>query len=323
MHATPALKPSPRLTEARLPSPASLGAVVLLAALASASGCSSSSDAGQPSGDAAADAIDGCSVPSDEPGATCLRTVSGKVTDVDGAPVVGKTISVCGIACYYAETDANGAFVAKIGANLVTGSYAVLAHGRPEYASLYSKLPTTGGEHLTIATMKLPKYTAGSTELPADGAAASSITAGDLTLDVPTGTKFNLDVEDVGTPTGRQLRLGAAKVDDLPTFAADTGALALYALSPFGATSVLAGSSGPGGAKASKLGVRIQNKIGLPAGQKVEFFVLGVNLLSKPPSAGTAMTVAKGTVSADGATIATDAGEGISTLSWLGVKKAP
>jgi hypothetical protein len=294
---------------------------MLGAAEALSLGCSSSSGASaQPLTDAGADTVDGCSIPSDDPTATCIRTVTGKLTDVDGQPIAGKTISVCGTICFYAQSGADGTYTANINTNLATKSFAVLAHGRPEYASLYSKLPTGAGEHITMAPMRLAKYEGG-TELPADGAPATSVTSGVLTIDVPDGTTFDVDVEDIELPTGRQLRVGKANVADLPDFAKPAGADALYGLGPFAASAIASSSASGPGAKGAKMAVHLKNEIGLAAGQKVEFFVLGVNLLSTPPSAGNALTVAKGTVSADGKLIETDAGEGISTLSWLGVRK--
>jgi hypothetical protein len=292
------------------------------ASLASASCSSSSSTSATPGADGGSDtAIDGCTIPSEDPAATCVRSVSGKVTDLDGKPIPNLTVSICGSVCFYAHTGADGSYVAAVNYNLVPTSFAALAHGRPDYASLYTKLPANAGATIALGPMRLPKYDGG-VELPADGAAATSVTSGDVTLDIPANTAFDLDVEDYELPTGHQLRVGAAKITDLPEFAKTSGAVALYGLGPFGATATVMGTaSGPGGAKAQKVGVRIKNTVNLAAGQKVEFFVLGVNLLSAPPTAGTVMVAAKGTVSADGQTIATDAGEGISTISWLGVRK--
>jgi hypothetical protein len=297
-------------------------ALAASASLASAACSSSSPTTSTPVADGGSDtAIDGCTLPNDDPAAICVRTVSGSITDLDGKPLANLTVSICGTVCFYAHTGADGSYVAPVNYNIVPSAFAALAHGRPDYASLYTKLPTTAGAAIALGPMRLPKYDGG-TELPADGAAATSVTSGDVTLDIPANTAFDLDVEDIELPTGHQLRVAATKVTDLPEFAKATGAVALYGLGPFGATSTIMGSAGgPGGAKAQKVGVRIKNTVGLAAGQKVEFFVLGVNLLSSPPTAGTAMVVAKGTVSADGATIATDAGEGISTISWLGVRK--
>lgn len=295
-------------------------ALAASAFLANAS-CSSSSTGSTPTVDGGTDGGDGCALPGDDPAATCVRTVTGSLTDVDGKPLANTTISICGTVCFFATTRADGTYTAEVNYRLVPSQFAALAHGRPDYASLYTKLPASGGEAIALGPIRLPKYVGG-VELPADGAAATSVTSGDVTLDIPANTAFDLDVEDYELATGRQLRVGAAKVDDLPDFAKATGAVALYGLGPFGSTATIMGSaSGPGGAKAQKLGVRVKNGIGLAAGQKVEFFVLGVNLLSAPPSAGTAIVAAKGTVSADGLTIATDPGEGISTISWLGIRK--
>ncbi len=294
----------------------------LLASFAGAS-CSSSSSSSiaAPTVDGGADTGDGCAEPADDPAAICVRSVSGSLTDTDGKPLAGVTVSICGSVCFYAKTDANGAYTAAVNYNIVPTNFAALAHARPDYASLYQKLPATGGATIQLGPMRVPKYVGG-VELPADGAPASSVSLGDVTLDVPANTAFDLDVEDIELATGHQLRVGPANLAQLPDFAVGMGAVALYGLGPFAsAATVMGTASDPGGAKPQKVGVRLKNTAKLAANQKVEFFVLGVELLSTPPSAGTAVVVAKGTVSADGLTIATDPGEGISTISWLGVRK--
>ncbi len=302
--------------------------ILALFCLASAA-CSSSSGAPNATGGdaagadgAAVDAGDGCDIPSDDPAATCVRTVSGSVTDIDGAPLANRSVTVCGIICFYAQTAADGSFTTYIDSNINIARFAALAHGRPDYASLYAKLPAAA-EHITVAPLRIPKYLDGQV-LPDDGAPASHVISGDVTLDIPDNTAFQLDVDDVASPTGRQFRVGAAKASELPDFAKASGAVQLYGLAPFGATSVVNGSaSAPTGPTPQKLAVHVKNTSKLlQPNQKVQFFVLGVNLLSSPPTAGSEVDVATGTVSADGTTIDTDAGQGISTISWLGVRKA-
>ncbi len=77
---------------------------------------SSSADAVR---DAAVEASRGaeapCSEPSEDPAAQCVETVTGKAIDTTGAPVVGKVVSICGTICYYAQTGADGTYLAKVG----------------------------------------------------------------------------------------------------------------------------------------------------------------------------------------------------------------
>ena len=52
----------------------------------------------------------------------------------------------------------------------------------------------------------------------------------------------------------------------------------------------------------------------------MEFVALGVEPYTPPLTAGLAVVAATGRVSDDGATVTTNAGEGLRTLSWIGYR---
>jgi hypothetical protein len=68
------------------------------------------------------------------------------------------------------------------------------------------------------------------------------------------------------------------------------------------------------------MGVTLKNSAGLAASAAVDLMVLGDDYMSTPPSVGVLAVAASAHVSADGQTIQTDPGEGISELTWLGVR---
>ena len=319
------------------------GSLLAMASLVSASACSSSSggdggaspDSGtsiaKDTGGAPLDtsttpevsSADDCKEdPADIPaGSICIHDVTGKVTDTSGAPLGNLVVSVCGGVCYFAKTAADGTFNAHPGSHMVPDRFAVLVHGRPDKASVYSKLPKTTAE----GSIALPKpimtvgYDKTGPALPADGA-GGTVTAGDVTIKAPSGTAFDLDVEDVANgDAGRLFRSTKWTASTPPDFAVGGNVLALYALAPF-ATRTCAVTPCTD-TNLIKVAVTVANTTGLPAGTAVEFVVMGTNLFSKPPNAGVLVVEATGTVSADGATITTDAGQGLTDLSWLGIRK--
>ena len=121
---------------------------------------------------------------------------------------------------------------------------------------------------------------------------------------------------------GHQFRVTKVPVADAPPFAKDSKVLALFALSPY-SSKIIDGPT-PGG-KPRKAAVSVVNPdvTKLPAGSAVEFIAVGDRLLGDPFTGGLLLVVAKGKVSSDGTKIDTDAGEGLSVLTWLGVRAAP
>ncbi len=301
-----------------------------LVTIAFASACSSTSPGTTSTADAGTDAIvadtlvaevadatDGgatapCSeAPSDiPPGGICVLSVSGTVVDENGHPVVGKTISVCGSICFYATTDATGAFDALVGSHIVSGKYAVNVHGRPDHATTMERLPGGLMGDYAVATpyvsVTLPMTGAA---LPADGSSGGIVSDGDVTLSVPNATTFQLDPDDIelGAP-GRLFRAAPIPSTLPPSWAVGAGITQLYALTPFTAL------------PSNKLDITMANKSGFAAGAAVEFVRVGSNYFGSMEDAGSLVVVGTGTVSADGKTITSDAGQGLDEITFLGVR---
>jgi len=279
------------------------------------SACSASEAApGGRTEDAGVDAGDiiPCTDPPDAlpEGAACILEAKGSVEELSGAPLAKLVMTLCGSQCYGTQSDDGGAYtIAPIGAFLPTQNYAIHADGRPDHAVDYLRL-TADEPSVITATMHLPTLPPSAVALPPDGAPASSVTVGDLTLLVADGTTFDLDIEDFGTAAGRILRVASVPLASAPAYAIAANVAAVYAIAPSGATPSV------------KMGVILKNSAALPASAAVEFMVLGDNYFSTPPNVGLLAVEATGHVSADGQTIQTDTGEGIDELTWLAVRKA-
>jgi hypothetical protein len=241
------------------------------------------------------------------PGSTCVLEAKGRVEDLSGAPLSKIPMTFCGAQCFGSPSDANGSFAIGVGMFLPTADYALHADGRPDHAVDYLRF-TANEPPVIDATMRIPTLPPSSVDLPPDGAAASSVTVGDVTLLVPDQTTFDLSIEDYNVT--RALRVVSVRLADAPSYAAAAQVNALYALAPSGCLPT------------KKLGVVLKNSAGLPASAAVEFLVLSDDYSADPPTVGLLQVQAKGHVSADAATIQTDPGEGISELTWLAVRKA-
>jgi hypothetical protein len=261
-----------------------------------------------------------CNTPVDErpDGGVCVLEATGSVVDLQGAPLAGLVMTFCGSICYGWRSDDAGAFVIAVGDYLDTQNYALHADGRPDHAVDYLRM-TAGEPRVVKATMRLPTLPPSTVVLPADGAPASSLTAGDLTLSIPDGTSFDLDIEDFGSPTGRVVRIAPVSLADAPPHAIAANVDAIYALAPSGAKAYALDASG---AKVPvKMGVVLRNAAALPASAAVELLVLGDDYSSTPPNVGVLSVSAQAHVSADGLTVQTDPGEGISEITWLGMRR--
>lgn len=134
----------------------------------------------------------------------------------------------------------------------------------------------------------------------------ASVTSSDVTLTFPAGTAVELDLEDVELKEkGEELRIVKVAAKDAPAFAGEPAPALLYGARPFDAKF------------SKKVGVTIANDGGLAEGTAVEIFVLGSDFV-KDRTAGKAVTQATGKV-VDGK-IQTDGGEGITLLTWIGVR---
>jgi hypothetical protein len=139
--------------------------------------------------------------------------------------------------------------------------------------------------------------------------AAAVVSAGDVTLTVPAGAMVETDIEDAELgELGTRLRVAAVGPTDAPQFARDAGLVSVYALAPFNLTST------------RPIAVRLVNRAALPAGAAVEFVVMGTEIYETPFTGGLPVVAAAGHVSADGTTVSTDPGEGLSSLTWVGLR---
>ncbi|GAC1353632.1 MAG: hypothetical protein NVSMB47_06420 [Polyangiales bacterium] len=283
----------------------------------------SSTDVGAPVDDGA---VADCSeLPADRPaGSTCLRHATGKVVDEAGKPVPNLSVTVCGRVCYFGHTGDDGAFDVHVGHYIVVDRFNAVVHGVIDHASSDRPLPAVGADGTVVFDRPVPAPTFDKigTALP-DPGVGGTVSAGEVTLVIPAGTELGLDPDVIEAgAAGRTFRSYRWKDSTLPTFATGSNVAALWALGPFDTQSCKKVPCN-GVVDTIKMGVSVANPSAatLPAGTAVEFVSLAVDLFSKPFNAGQMVVVATGKVSADGKSIDSDAGQGIATLSWLGVRK--
>ncbi|MEZ4392486.1 MAG: hypothetical protein R3A48_15465 [Polyangiales bacterium] len=187
--------------------------------------------------------------------------------------------------------------------------YSVLAHARPDHATVYVPMPSAVGEGdvVTLAEpMRVPRYTLTGDLVDGDAGVAR---AGEVALTVPADARVELDLEDFKLgELGRRLRVAEVPLELAPPFAREGRAQAVWALAPFAMTST------------RPLGVRLPNTLRLPAGSPVDFVAMGGEILPPASNAGRALAAVAGRVSADGASVETDPGVGVSQLTWIAVR---
>ncbi len=254
----------------------------------------------------------------EEAGTVYVKNATGKVTDIAGKSLVGKSISVCGNICYPGTTAADGTFDVAIDECIKVEIFSVSVHGRPDYASLYQRAPALTGTSIVLTDVfKLPLLPTDGPKIPMDDktgevATKATIENGGLSLTFDAGTHVGLDIEDIELAAlGQKLRVTKVETKDFPPFTKGQNVLALYAANPFDAAFTK-----------KKVGISFAAPAGLAAGAKVEFVALGNTFLSAPFDAGLLVVVGGGSVSSDGKTVSTDAGQGLSALTWVGVRAA-
>jgi hypothetical protein len=206
--------------------------LLVLVSASTACGASAATPAVTANGDAgASDAPTSCGDPTDAQGATCVLEAKGVVEDLSGAPLDMLVMTFCGGQCYGTQSEPSGAYTIPIGTFLPTEDYAMHADGRPDHAVDYLRF-SANEPSVISATMRLPTLPPSNVSLPADGAPASSVTVGDLTLLVPDNTMFDLDIEDYGTAVGRILRVVSVPLASAPAYATAANVNAIYAIAP-------------------------------------------------------------------------------------------
>ena len=264
-----------------------------------------------PGDDGGTEAAAPCSAPPDKrpDGGTCVLEATGTVYDLAGTALPDLVMTMCSPAvCYGTRADDAGVYAVPVGDFLLTQEYAVHADGRPDHAVDYFRLGPSEPQVIKV-DMHLPTLPPSTVSLPPDGAPAGTVTVGDVTLQVAAGTTFDLDIEDFGTDAGRIFRVAPVALTDAPAYAAANNVDAIYALAPSGAK------------PSQPMGVLLRNAAALPASAAVDILVLSDDYFTDPPSVGTLVLAAAAHVSADGATIQTDPGEGIGEITWLAVRR--
>jgi hypothetical protein len=249
-------------------------------------------------------------------GAACVRAVEGSVLSDGAQPLDRGFVTVCGSACFIGEISAQGRFVVAAGEVVPVPLYSVLVHGRPAHASAYWPMPAPDGDGIVrfASPLSVPRYAETGVELPENRMIASEVrtTVGAVTLVFSAGSTVEYDFEDFELMAlGRTVRVAEVPIERAPPFARE-GMLVgpVWALGPFALT-----SSAP-------IAVTVANRANLPANSAVEFVAMGKEIVSTSPDAGRAVLVARGTVSADGATVRTDPGQGLRWLTWFGLRSA-
>lgn len=287
--------------------------VALLAIALPAAACggssSSSTSSPDPSGGPAAPAYDanGCVAPADgvQPGAICVKTLSAHVLDLEGAPLPNLVTTACGDGCSFGKTDGTGA--TKMDVHRYMRKAALMLHGRSHYASYYSRFDATGDVDKGTLFLPTMPFEEG-VDLPVDGK-AKVVTHGDVTYSFANGMDVNVDQIELDGAAEQRFRAIKVALDKAPPFVdPKAGFAALYAMTPFHTRIKPAAA------------VTIANTAKLPAGAAVELFVQLTDLQEKLGPFGGFTKVADGHVSADGAAIKTDDGQGIPEITWLGVR---
>jgi hypothetical protein len=250
----------------------------------------------------------GCVVPSNgiQDGQECIRTLSARVVDLDGAPVADLTTTACGDGCSYGKTGSDGSVSMDVRRYMSRG--AIMLHGRSRWASYYSLLGASGD--VDKGSLFLPAMPWGEgAPLPADGA-AGTVAFGDVTLTLAEGTKVRVDLIELETEEEQLFRVVSVPLDKAPPFVAEAGAdfAALYALTPYGTR-----ISPPAA-------IELANTTGLAPGTAVELFAQGARLDDANGPFGGFSKMADAHVSEDGKTIRSDEGEGLPEITWLGVR---
>jgi len=246
-----------------------------------------------------------------DPPAYCVREVVGALTDTEGNSLPGIGVSLCGKACFAGKSDKTGAFRVRVNSRLPDGQYGFFVHARTSHGSTIVPLPKAPSELQTFGTIALPPLSQGGPMLAVEPAPAVVLKHGPITLDVPGDTMWDLSFEDyTDEPEGHRLRFAKVAPQSAPPAFAP-GAALTYVLGPFEAIA------------SKKVAVRIDETGDLPPGSAVEFVTMRGVRVDFSVGAGLGQVAARGRVSADGKSIATDPGEGITTLTWLAVRAAP
>jgi hypothetical protein len=252
---------------------------------------------------------------------TSSSTVTAKIVDETGAPVVGQPLYICGtnLCSPPGMTQAGGA--ASISSTLSLKKAAFKVGDALAYAEL--------GIPLTMATTD---FTAGGTKVINTGKLSNKTGAaltpgtdavsGDVTVTIAAGASVGVNPLVYDTPDKQLFRSVSIPVaNEGPVFASAgvSGFELFYGVAPAGTTLCAAAKI----TVALPHATMTPNDLGWAPGTAVEFWVTSVDTGQiYAPYAGWAK-MSDGAVSADGKTVATSDGKGFISLEHFAIRKAP
>jgi hypothetical protein len=285
--------------------------IFVIAGIAGACGSSSSEPAaGEPSQSRPQTEYDqnGCEVPSGklEEGSLCVTSLTAAVKDLDGNAIPDLVTTACGSGCTYGKTDATG--TTRMQVRRYMYKPALMLHGRSRWATLYSRFDAAGDIDRGTIFLPIMPFAEG-VVLPEEGA-AGTVSFRDVTFSFAAGTEIKIERLELQEPDEQKFRAISVPLDKAPPFVTAAGGnfAAIYAMTPF-ATRIKPGAA-----------VTIANTAKLPAGAAVDLFQQATMLDDSNGPYGGFSKVAEAHVSADGATIATDEGQLVTEITWLGVR---
>jgi hypothetical protein len=250
----------------------------------------------------------GCDEPASHPGpgpTLLVDAIDATLEDTGGNPVGSSQVQLCGInLCLFGTTDTNG-FVNVPGDDNVPLERPAFKYGdgtkHARFAIPVEEADTSLG---TLVTVALPSQ-------GVDLVIGTVVESGPMKLDIAAGSGFLIDELTWDEP--HELLFRAASMDPtvLPAgVGVPEGIVTVYGVAPLETIFCPPAQ------------VTVVNETALPANSAVEFWSHGVDVFEfAAPYAGW-RKVSDGTVSADGATISTTAGQGIEVLTTFGIKPA-
>ena len=290
---------------------------------------SSTSDAGEPDGPGAIDAMPadasstgqppwtpgadgGCPAPGPPYGGGESAVDGGvahaTVVDVTGAPVAGVFAQICGLDLCAGPQRTDDAGAVTLSASAFTVRKPVLGYGDALRWPLLL-VPVPPGPTVNLGTLVTGA-------LPSTGAAFVSggdAVSGDVTVSLAPGGAAFVDTLLYDTADAQKLRAVAIPValaSAIPSVAGHSLAL-MYGVTPIDTVFCPAAR------------VAIPNSLGWPAGARVGFYILGDDTAQAWAPYGDWALISLGSVSGDGATVATDDAEGFPLLETFGVRLEP
>jgi hypothetical protein len=228
--------------------------------------------------------------------------VEATVVDLSGAPVADAEVQVCGLdQCLYGTTGANGSVIVPVDTELNNPAF---KFGDALTYAKFGVLLDSGVTNLeTVATAKLPA--SGVTMTP--GGEAKS---GDVTLSLPEGGVILIDDLVYDEESKQGFKSATIPLDQFsPAVDPSLSLELLYGVAPVDTAFCPAAK------------VTVPNALGWEPGTAVEFWVHGVSVLEDWVPYGRWAKASDGEVSADGMTISTSDGGGLSMLSAFGIKR--